>query len=225
MVKVKNTKVESITNYTIYIIGASRFSNEMLAHILEEKKSVNCRCLNDFREIFETGEDTGQSSSLVLFDCHGKTIDDFINEDLSEIEKTAKDRSVALTNVKPDLDIENNCMHHGVRGVFYDQDSLNIFMKGIEAICKGELWYSRRVMSRAIGKSREKDIFDSNTKKSLTHREIEILSLVAIGAKNDEIADKLFVSPHTIKTHLYNVYKKLSVSNRLQATLWAAKHL
>jgi len=59
----------------------------------------------------------------------------------------------------------------------------------------------------------------------LTHREIEILSLVAIGAKNEEIADKLFVSPHTIKTHLYNIYKKLFVSNRLQATLWATKHL
>jgi len=225
MVKVKNTKIESIINYTIYIIGASRFSNEILAYMLKEKEGVNCCCLNNYREIFETKEETGQKPSLFLFDCYGKTIADFISEDLSDIEKIAKQKYVALINIQHGLDIENNCMHHGVRGIFYDQDSLDIFIKGIEAIFKGELWYSRRVMSRAIRGDREKDIFDTNTKKSLTHREIEILSLVAVGAKNEEIAGKLFVSSHTIKTHLYNIYKKLSVSNRLQATLWATKHL
>jgi LuxR family transcriptional regulator, positive regulator of biofilm formation len=48
---------------------------------------------------------------------------------------------------------------------------------------------------------------------------------VGSGAQNDEIAEKLFISPHTVKTHLYHIFKKISVPNRLQAALWVAKNL
>ncbi len=66
----------------------------------------------------------------------------------------------------------------------------------------------------------------SSTKSTiLTSRQTEILALVSVGATNDEIADKLYLSPHTVKTHLYNIFKKINVPNRLQAALWAAKNL
>jgi len=56
---------------------------------------------------------------------------------------------------------------------------------------------------------------------TLTAREIEVLSLVAQGSNNQEIAEKLFVREVTIKTHLNNIFKKLNVSNRTQAVLLA----
>jgi len=56
---------------------------------------------------------------------------------------------------------------------------------------------------------------------TLTTREIEVLSLVAQGSNNQEIAEKLFVREVTIKTHLNNIFKKLNVSNRTQAVLLA----
>jgi DNA-binding CsgD family transcriptional regulator len=59
----------------------------------------------------------------------------------------------------------------------------------------------------------------------LTPREVEILAMVAVGAKNEEIAEKLYISPHTVKTHIYNIFKKIDVPNRLQAALWAASNL
>jgi len=59
----------------------------------------------------------------------------------------------------------------------------------------------------------------------LTRREMEILTVLASGAKNAEIASKLYISSHTVKTHLYAIYKKINVSNRLQAVLWAGENL
>ncbi len=59
----------------------------------------------------------------------------------------------------------------------------------------------------------------------LTRREIEILDLIADGFSNQQIADELFISPHTVKTHLHNIFKKINVKRRLQAALWAAKNL
>ena len=56
---------------------------------------------------------------------------------------------------------------------------------------------------------------------TLTSRETEVLSLVAQGSNNQEIAGKLFVREVTIKTHLNNIFKKLNVSNRTQAVLLA----
>ena len=59
----------------------------------------------------------------------------------------------------------------------------------------------------------------------LTRREREILDMIAQGASNDIIADKLCISRHTVKTHLYNLFKKIGAPNRLQAALWAMKNL
>ena len=62
-------------------------------------------------------------------------------------------------------------------------------------------------------------------KNGLSQREMEVLALVSLGTKNEDIAEKLFISPHTVKTHLYHIFKKINVPNRLQAALWAAKNL
>ncbi len=58
----------------------------------------------------------------------------------------------------------------------------------------------------------------------LTRREAEILRFVAKGRTNKQIARTLWVTLHTVKFHLSNIYRKLNVANRAQATHWAEQH-
>ena len=117
-------------------------------------------------------------------------------------------------------------LDRGVRGFFYVEDSIAQLPKGVRVILDGELWVSREITTQYI--LEKKEILPSATKMGssiLSRREIEILAMVTGGATNEEIAKKLYISPNTVKTHVYNIFKKINVPNRLQAALWAVKNL
>lgn len=58
----------------------------------------------------------------------------------------------------------------------------------------------------------------------LTAREVEVLRLVAQGLTNDKVAERLFISPRTVSTHLSSIYGKIGVSSRSAATRYAIEH-
>jgi DNA-binding CsgD family transcriptional regulator len=58
----------------------------------------------------------------------------------------------------------------------------------------------------------------------LTRRELEILKLVAEGHSNSQLARMLWVTEQTVKFHLSNIYRKLDVANRTEASRWAQVH-
>ena len=67
----------------------------------------------------------------------------------------------------------------------------------------------------------EKEKHDDN---NLTSREIEVLGLIAEGMINKEIAKHLYISEKTVKNHVSNIFRKLNVSDRTQAAIYAFKH-
>ena len=79
----------------------------------------------------------------------------------------------------------------------------------------------RRCQWQNENKKTEVAINTDNDIEALTSREKEVLALVAKGATNQDIADKLFVRDVTVKTHLNSIFKKLKVTNRTQAVLLA----
>lgn len=85
----------------------------------------------------------------------------------------------------------------------------------IEAVLRRSNW------QKSDNKSHDLPFGSDEPVEALTLREIEVLTLVAKGANNQAIADKLFVKEVTVKTHLNSIFKKLKVSNRTQAVLLA----
>ena len=83
----------------------------------------------------------------------------------------------------------------------------------IEAVLRRCEWQKESAPKQEINKNVNID--------ALTPKEKEVLALVAKGASNQEIADKLCVRDVTVKTHLNSIFKKLKVSNRTQAVLLA----
>ncbi len=59
----------------------------------------------------------------------------------------------------------------------------------------------------------------------LTARELDMLKMISKGHSNKDIAKKKFISIYTVKTHVYNIFKKIKVENRTQASLWYTKYI
>lgn len=85
----------------------------------------------------------------------------------------------------------------------------------IEAMLRRSKWQNEKTNTLDISIQQEGEI------EPLTEREKEVLSLVAKGASNQDIAQKLFVRDVTVKTHMNTIFKKLKVTNRTQAVLLA----
>ncbi len=112
-----------------------------------------------------------------------------------------------------------------LQGIFYRNDSIELICKGMQALQDGSLWMSRALMSRMILLLRRQQMNSYRPACGLTQRELEIIGLLGTGSTNSEIAEKLFVSEHTVKSHLYNIFRKIKVHNRLQAMNWARRNL
>jgi len=200
----------------IFIFGTRKLHNESLATLLGRETGARCTALTDLNLLPTNGDGT---TNLILIDYPQKDLEKILDS-LGKMNALT-----ALFNVEPGKGIEEKAIVLGIRGIFYERDSLEQFRKGVSAIFNGELWLSRDIMSRCLTKrdrgpgSRGADL------SILTHREREILSIVVGGATNEEIANKLYISPHTVKTHIYNIFKKINVPNRLQAAIWVSRNL
>lgn len=220
----------SLNGMTICVVSPRRLEYQLLASFLERELDTSCDNVERPEDLAKLCRDNGASPKLVLWDCYGKTEENILDELSASAKPVLSLCPVCLFNVPTDMGLECDAIDLGVKGFIYETDSLDSFVKGARIISTGELWISRRVLNRCIESNvaNGRRIRYSESKhqlNGLTQREVEILSLIAVGSSNTRIADELCISCHTVKTHLYNIFRKINASNRLQAALWASKNL
>ena len=207
----------------VVIVGCHRFNNRVLAHFIQANTPAQCIVFDSLDEVTFRDELLQPSWQLIFIDSHG-LIDNGALERLQADAHLFQNNIVALYNLTQNNPLLLQMLKAGVRGFFFEKDPSEFILKGICVLKRGELWVNREIMMHYIAQPKERDP-ENHTTTPLTSREKVILSLLASGAKNETIASSLYISPHTVKTHLYNILKKTGLQNRLQAALWAAKNL
>lgn len=107
----------------------------------------------------------------------------------------------------------------GAAGYLLKNLSANELFDLLIGIANGEAAITRAMASRLLRSIANHRIDDGTT--DLSEREIEILRLIARGANNPQIAEKLFISVNTVKTHIRNILAKLNLENRTQVAAYA----
>lgn len=136
-------------------------------------------------------------------------------------EKAPNVKIVILTSSEDDEHLAE-AVQIGVSGYLLknlDREELFELLGGIEA---GEAAITRTMAAKLL-KRTVRERTETGEGEKLTDREIDVLRLVARGASNSEVADKLGVTINTVKTHLKHIFDKLQIDNRTQAATYALK--
>lgn len=221
------TNNETFPNTRVYIIGPLTLQNEFLLYVIKKEVGVECSIFDRDLITFPNGinlDNVDENDKiLILIDSETQSFEE-IQKSIITNEKLSP-CLIALFNLQESAGVEKKALARNIRGFFYKDDHFEIFLKGIRYILSGEIWISREILLKYVFDSLDEKHEAITEKTSLTPREIEILTLVSMGSSNDEISNKICISTNTVKTHMYNIFKKINVQNRLQAALWAATNL
>lgn len=143
---------------------------------------------------------------------------------LQYLKDNKKKVKVLILTIHNEVEYLMRAVEIGVDGyVLKDSDS-SVLKKAIFSIYKGEVFIQPELAPLLKIKMEEKINKADSEEEYLTKREIEVLKLIAEGLFNKEIAYMLNISEKTVKNHVSNIFKKIDVSDRTQAAVYAIKN-
>lgn len=114
----------------------------------------------------------------------------------------------------------------GAAGYLLKDMSGHELVDAIRTVYRGETVLHPAVARKLVERFRKKSVNEESEKEleALTDREIEVLKMAATGMSNKEIASELFLSVHTIESHLTSIFNKLGVGSRIEAVMEGLRH-
>jgi DNA-binding NarL/FixJ family response regulator len=215
---------EAPTEIRLYIAGANTFNNDVLSHYLEAQTGLPCQSIKYSELPGLLNKIDADSECLVFLDCRsGGAGKQCMLAASGRRDPTRRCKAICF-NVYPQCNLEAKALKIGVKGILYNNQCLEHYPRAVKAVLKGELFFPRDILEKYIMADDSPPDLPEGKRADITRRERQVLQLLASGLSNEDISKKLFISPHTVKTHLYNLYKKINVTNRYQATKWLLDH-
>lgn len=148
---------------------------------------------------------------------------------LQDIEALGLGTKVLVLSGYDDADLIFRAMKLGAKGYILKTMASAQLIYAIEEVLSGKIYLPLAISSRFFeyfqktfrDEAAAAEVKEENFLDALTHREEEVLELLTQGITYKGVANKLFISETTVKTHVNNIFQKLQVNDRTQAVLYA----
>lgn len=148
-------------------------------------------------------------------EMNGLQVLEILNENNSDVK-------VLVLTVHNEVEYLLKAVEIGIKGYMLKDSDSSELKKAIFAIAQGEDFIQPSLIPMLNSKMLERDT-DKEKLKALTKREYDVLKLLAVGMYNKEIATNLDISERTVKNHVSNIFKKIDVTDRTQAAVFAIR--
>jgi DNA-binding NarL/FixJ family response regulator len=188
----------------------------------------------DFKFVAEASTDeellktlTAKKADVLILDL--STIA-FRTELMGLIKKTAPNMHILAINAQQPRHFISKALDQGITSYLMLHCDKDEITEAIYKTAKGERFLCGQVIEVLISSNKKSDSHDSNCPlynycggAIISEREMEIIKCVAEGCSNQEIAEKLFISVHTVTTHRKNIMNKLGINNTAGLVMYAVR--
>lgn len=145
---------------------------------------------------------------------------------IKELKQERHPSKVIVLTIHEDREYLFKTLQMGAQGYVLKDAEPSVLIDAIRNVSRGESYIQPNMTTELVKEFNrvtlnEKEKHDES---NLTTREVEVLELIAEGMINKEIAQKLYISEKTVKNHVSSIFKKLNVSDRTQAAIYAFKN-
>jgi DNA-binding NarL/FixJ family response regulator len=202
----------------VYVMAENRLLRETLVRLFRKRSEISivgdtCRSDSAIEAIASAKTD------LLLLDCFDakSTSDDW----LTDLQESVPDIKIVLFGMDEDADVFLRAVRRGIAGYVLKNASATDLLDAVRTVAQGEASCPPKFCkvlfkTLADGTTEEKDE-RGISQFELTQRQRQLMSLVAMGLSNKEIAANLNLSEFTVKNHIYRVMKQVDAQSRHQA--------
>ena len=144
-------------------------------------------------------------------------------EVLQKIKDEKIDVQILVLTVHNEVEYLLKAVDIGINGYLLKDSESSELKKAILSVVDGEDYIQPSLIPVLNAKMIDRDM-DSEKIEKLTKRELEVLKLLAVGMYNKGVADELHISERTVKNHVSSIFKKIDVSDRTQAAVFAIRN-
>lgn len=218
------TIVSKNARIRVFIAESNRMASQLMESILLrnrqrfEVQAITCGSSEAYQEVEKARPDV----ALISAELQDGSLAGF--RVLQQIQSSSSNTAVVLLLNSPDRDLLIDAFRCGARGIFTRSHPINILPKCITAVHSGQVWVSNEhieLLLNLVSRLRPLQVLKPGGMVSLSDREREVLDLVVEGLRNEEIADNLAITEHTVRNYISRIFDKLGVSSRVELVLYA----
>ena len=213
--------------FNLMVVEDHPFTRQTLVYELKKQENINLVAALDNGETAINFVKTNQVD-VILMDIDMPIVDGI--SATKEIKKFNDKILVIMLTNHNEKDKVISAFKSGANGYCVKQIKMDELLNVIEIVRDGGVWFDKQIaqyifeilknVEEEKQQTKEKTIADFN----ITHRERNILKLIADGYSNAQIADELVIAHNTVKNHVASIIKKLNVEDRVQIAVFALKN-